>query len=91
MESLQEIEDSIEKSDISNSLKKKMHKLIRKIKTTGKFKDIKDYINSSEFALIKNQINSNISSYCANGKHEKCPGHFLSNKNIKCECECHKK
>ncbi len=61
------------------------------IREKGKFKDIKDYINSSEFALIKNQINSNISSYCANGKHEKCPGHFLSNKNIKCECECHKK
>ncbi|MGC8649328.1 MAG: hypothetical protein ACP5UN_03895 [Candidatus Micrarchaeia archaeon] len=91
MESIDDIEKNIDKADISNSLKKKIHKLINKIRKTGKYKAFHDYISSTEFSIVKNQIDHNISAYCANGHHDKCKGHFITNKKIKCECECHKK
>lgn len=29
------------------------------------------------------------SAWCMNYRHERCSGHFTSNKNVKCLCSCH--
>ena len=88
---MKEIDEEVNFDDVDKVLNRKER---RRLKAQLKLhkSEMKEWIGKAKEKMHEPGFMKNAegkSAWCMNNRHDRCSGHFTTNKSVKCQCSCH--